>query len=55
MEMDEKITLDIRVEVDSFEKGKELLSKLEVLQEEFKLNVELTICPTSLLFQATQK
>ncbi|QPQ31012.1 hypothetical protein [Lysinibacillus sp. JNUCC 51] len=49
--MEEKMTLNIKVEVDSLEKGKELLNKLEVLQKNFEVNVELSINTTSHLFQ----
>lgn len=37
--------------VDSLDKGKELLEKLEVLQKEFEVNDELSINTTSHSFQ----
>ncbi|WP_112117236.1 hypothetical protein [Lysinibacillus capsici] len=49
--MGEKMTLNINVKVDSLEKGKELLNKLEVLEKYFEVNVELSINTTSRLFQ----
>jgi len=49
--MEEKTILNIKTEVNSLSKGKELLNKLEVLQKEFEVNVELSINTTSLLFQ----
>lgn len=45
------MTLNINVKVDSLEKGKELLNKLEVLENYFEVNVELSINTTSRLFQ----
>ncbi|SPT99125.1 Uncharacterised protein [Lysinibacillus capsici] len=45
------MTLNINVKVDSLEKGKELLNKLEVLEKYFEVNVELSINTTSRLFQ----
>lgn len=50
--MEGKTALNIKFEADSLEKGKELLKKLEVLQSEFEVNVELSINTTSRLFQA---
>lgn len=49
--MEEKVTLNIKVKVDSLEKGRELLNKLEVLQNYFEVNVDLSINTTSILFQ----
>lgn len=51
----EKTILNIRAEVGSFEEGKELLKRLEVLKEQFEVNVELSIKSTFDLFQANRE
>lgn len=46
-----KTILKVCAEVESLEEGKELLNRLEVLKEQFEVNVELSIKTTSDLFQ----
>jgi hypothetical protein len=46
-----KTVLNIKIQVDSLMEGKELLNDLEVLQEKFEINVELSIKTTPDLFQ----
>ncbi len=46
-----KTILKIEAKVSSFDEGKELLEKLEVLENKYKLTISLTIEPSQPLFQ----
>ena len=49
--MEKKPTLEIDTRVSSIDEAKELLEKLEVLEKDFEVTINLIIDPTSLLFQ----